>query len=76
MWESKQNGRVMETSQMILITGGAGFIGAQLAGRLIRTDPDIRIRVVDTLHRDALAFNHGPKIQELKSFREISEIKR
>ena len=46
---------------MILITGGAGFIGAQLAGRLIRTDPDIRIRVVDTLHRDALALQPWAK---------------
>ncbi|MCP4679489.1 MAG: NAD-dependent epimerase/dehydratase family protein [Deltaproteobacteria bacterium] len=41
----------MLKGKQILVTGGAGFIGTQLAMRLI---DDNRITVLDTLHRNAL----------------------
>ena len=37
----------------ILLTGGAGFIGSQLAKRLVE---DNRIIIFDNLHRNALQF--------------------
>lgn len=38
----------------VVITGGAGFIGSQLAERL-SADPYITVRLLDNLHRDALS---------------------
>lgn len=38
------------TSQKILITGGAGFIGTKLCANLISVNPEIEILVYDNLH--------------------------
>lgn len=40
----------------ILITGGAGFIGSRLARRLVASDADCRIWVLDNMHPQV----HGP----------------
>lgn len=44
--------RFMIRDATVLITGGAGFIGTRLAGRLMDGN---RVVVLDTLHRDALS---------------------
>ncbi len=41
----------------ILLTGGAGFIGSQLARRLVT---DNRVRIYDNLHRNALSYTDLP----------------
>src|ERR1700756_5281238 len=54
----------------VLITGGAGFIGANFVLRMVRERPDARVTVVDSLNyaaslaslapvRDAIEFVHG-----------------
>lgn len=44
------------TSQTFLITGGAGFIGSNLAERLLQ-EPDVQVRVFDNLSRGGVARN-------------------
>jgi CDP-paratose 2-epimerase len=44
------------TNRTVLITGGAGFIGSNLAERLL-TIPDVRVRVFDNLSRAGVAHN-------------------
>ncbi len=46
----------------ILITGGAGFIGSNLAARLLR-EPDVQVRIFDNLSRNGVEHN----LQWLKS---------
>ena len=56
----------METGQVILITGGAGFIGAQLAGRLLNEYPHCLVRIFDTLHRDSLSLQPWAKHPQIE----------
>lgn len=51
----------------VLITGGAGFIGANLAKRLIETEPDVELLGIDTLND-----YYDPAIKEFR-LREIEE---
>ena len=46
----------------ILITGGAGFIGRHLVGRLLE-DPAVTVRVVDNLHRGRNTFAGIPRVE-------------
>lgn len=46
----------------VLITGGAGFVGSNLAIYIKRDNPDIRIIALDNLHRRGSEFN----VQRLK----------
>jgi CDP-paratose 2-epimerase len=44
------------TPRTALITGGAGFIGSNLAGRLL-TQPDVQVRIFDNLSRRGVRHN-------------------
>ena len=43
-------------ARMVLITGGAGFIGSNLAERLLQT-PETRVRIFDNQSRAGVARN-------------------
>jgi CDP-paratose 2-epimerase len=45
-----------QTARTILITGGAGFIGSNVAERLLQ-DPSTRVRIFDNLSRDGVETN-------------------
>jgi CDP-paratose 2-epimerase len=53
--EGRQNGRARETARPVLITGGAGFVGTNLAGRLLEAGR--RVRVFDDLSRPGVEQN-------------------
>lgn len=51
----------------ILLTGGAGFIGSQLARRLVEKN---RVKIYDNLHRDALSYTDlvsNPGVELIKA---------
>ncbi|MGQ9602716.1 MAG: NAD-dependent epimerase/dehydratase family protein [bacterium] len=51
----------------ILLTGGAGFIGSQLARRLVKKN---RVKIYDNLHRDALSYTDllsNPSVELIKA---------
>ncbi|HEY4011351.1 MAG TPA: GDP-mannose 4,6-dehydratase [Acidobacteriaceae bacterium] len=47
-----------QTARTILITGGAGFIGSNVAQRLLQ-DPSTRVRIFDNLSRENVDVNLG-----------------
>ena len=55
--ERNYDPRVSLTGKRVLITGGAGFIGTTLAGRLVDAN---EVVAVDNLHRDALSGTELP----------------
>ena len=48
---------------MILVTGGAGFVGSNLAVSLARRHPDWEVVVLDSLHRKGSELNL-PRLKE------------
>ena len=56
-------------AQTILITGGAGFIGSNLAERLLQ-DPQVRVRIFDNLSRRGVEHN----VAWLRSMRAASRM--
>ena len=61
--ERNYDPRVSLTGKRVLITGGAGFIGTTLAGRLVDAN---EVVAVDNLHRDALS---GTELSAHPNFR-------
>ena len=51
-----KNGNTGGGAQTVLITGGAGFIGSNLAQRLL-TEPNLRVRIFDNLSRRGVEHN-------------------